>query len=453
MQDADSAERFFRDNADIEVLEAFVVDVNGVARGKWIPRARALDVLAKGMALPRSVYALDIWGRDVADAGLAVGTGDPDGLCRPVAGTLSRVNWLDRPTAQVLLSMCGEDGGGYYADPRQVLARLVERYRQLGLTPVVATELEFYLIDPLRTAIDPVRPPHSRDVRWQSSQTQVLSIAELHDIEPLIGDIASACSEQSVPADTVLRENGPGQYEINLLHVPDALAAADHAVLLKRIVKGMARRHELDATFMAKPYGGQAGSGMHVHFSVLDEAGKNIYAGSGNAPADALMHSIGGLLAYMGESMMVFAPHANSYRRLTPGAHAPTYASWGFDNRSAAIRVITTSREATRIEHRVPGADTNPYLAIAMILGAALSGMKEKISPHGAIAGDLHAVDHEPLPTNWDHALQRMARSSFVQVAPGADYRALYAATKRQELAEFALRVTDVEYDAYIRAV
>lgn len=151
--------------------------------------------------------------------------------------------------------------------------------------------------------------------------------------------------------------------------------------------------------------------------------------------------------------MAVFAPHANSYRRLTPGSHAPTYASWGYDNRSAAIRVITSSRKATRIEHRVSGADVNPYLAIAMILGAALSGMKEKIVPHGAISGDLHAVDHEPLPTNWDQALQRLARSSFASVTLGADFRSLYAACKRQEIAEFALRVTDVEYDAYIRSV
>src|SRR3954453_19982214 len=215
MHDLDSAQRFLGDNPDIEVLEAFVVDVNGVARGKWIPRSRGLDVLAAGMPLPRSAYALDIWGRDVAEAGLAVGTGDPDGLCLPVSGTLSRVTWLERPTAQVLLGMHGENGSGFHADPRQVLARVVERYRVA--TPVVATELEFYLVDPVRSAIDPVRPPRSRDVRWQSSQTQVLSLAELHDLEHFFSDVSSACKAQSIPADTVLRENGPGQYEINLV--------------------------------------------------------------------------------------------------------------------------------------------------------------------------------------------------------------------------------------------
>lgn len=452
MMDIEQAQRFFDENPDIQVLEAFVIDVNGVPRGKWIPRERAIDVLINGMAIPRSVYALDIWGRDVTDAGLAEGTGDPDGFCFPIPGTLSRVSWLGRPTAQVMLAMRDKDGEGFYGDPRQVLAQVLKTYEQRGLTPVVATELEFYLIDPVRSALDPVRPPNSREGRWHTGQTQVLSISELQDFEHVFQDIAEACKLQGVQADTTLRENGPGQYEINLNHVPDALQAADFAVLLKRIVKGVARKHELDATFMAKPYGTQAGSGMHVHFSMLDRDGVNIYAGD-DGPSDALLHSVGGLVENMGESMAIFAPHANSYRRLTPSEHAPTYASWGFDNRSAAVRVITASKKATRIEHRVAGADTNPYLVLAMILSAAMAGMREKRQPGGAISGDSHAINHEPLPTNWDYALNRFARSSFTYAALGQKYRTLYSACKQQEISEFALRVTDVEYDAYIRTV
>lgn len=452
MDMAEEAREFFAANPDIEVLEAFVIDVNGVPRGKWIPRERAIDVLTKGMAMPRSVYALDVWGRDVNAAGLAEGTGDPDGICFPVPGTLSRVTWLSRPTAQVLLQMHTQEGESFYADPRQVLANVLERFKAAKLTPVVATELEFYLIDPVRSALDPVRPPNTRDGRWHTGQTQVLSISELQDFEEVFHGISTAARAQNVPADTTLRENGPGQYEINLNHVPDALAAADYAVLLKRIVKGVARANDLDATFMAKPYGTQAGSGMHVHFSVLDENGRNIYVGE-DGPSDALFHSVGGLLESMGESMAIFAPHQNSYRRLRPSEHAPTYASWGFDNRSAAVRVITASKPATRIEHRVAGADTNPYLVLAMILSAALAGMKEKLPPGGAISGDDHAVSHEPLPTNWDYALQRFAKSSFAYAALGPKYRSLYTACKQQELSEFSLRVTDVEYDAYIRTV
>ena len=171
MIDENEASEFINGNPDIEVLEAFVIDVNGVPRGKWIPRERALDVLMKGMAIPRSVYALDIWGRDVNAAGLAEGTGDPDGLCFPVPGTLSRVTWLNRPTAQVLLGMKNPDGTGFYSDPRQALVDVMQRFAALKLTPVVATELEFYLIDPVRSALDPVRPPNTREGRWHTGQT------------------------------------------------------------------------------------------------------------------------------------------------------------------------------------------------------------------------------------------------------------------------------------------
>jgi glutamine synthetase len=320
----------------------------------------------------------------------------------------------------------------------------------MKLTPVVATELEFYLIDPVRSALDPVRPPNTREGRWHTGQTQVLSVAELQDFEDVFYEIDSTCREQGVPADTTLRENGPGQYEINLNHVPDALRAADYAVFLKRIVKGVARKHDLDATFMAKPYGMQAGNGMHVHFSMLDQNGHNIFVGD-EGPSDLLMQSVGGLLRYMGESTAIFAPHANSYRRLKPSEHAPTFASWGFDNRSAAVRVITSSRPATRIEHRVAGADSNPYLVLAMILQGAYMGMKERLDPGGPISGDEHALDNEPLQSSWDAAVQRFAASGFAYGAVGPEFRSLYTACKRQELDEFSMRVTDVEYDAYIR--
>jgi glutamine synthetase len=450
MIDEQEARDFLDRNPDIEVLEAFVIDVNGVPRGKWIPRERAVEVLVKGMAMPRSVYALDIWGRDVNEAGLAEGTGDPDGICRAVPGTLARVGWLKRPTAQVMLSMQNAVGEPFYADPRQVLSTVLERFGRMKLRPVVATELEFYLIDPVRSALDPVRPPNTREGRWHTGQTQVLSIAELQDFEDVFSEIAAVCREQFVPADTTLRENGPGQYEINLNHMPDAVRAADTAVLLKRIVKGVARKNGLDATFMAKPYGTQAGSGMHVHFSMIDDTGGNIYADD-SGPSAALMHSVGGLLKYMQESTAIFAPHANSFRRLTPSEHAPTYASWGLDNRSAAVRVITAGKAATRIEHRVSGADTNPYLVLAMILQAAYMGMVERIDPGGPVTGDEHAPDIQPLERSWHAAVHSFAHSGFAFSAFGRDFRQLYAACKRQELQEFAVRVTDVEYDAYIR--
>jgi len=433
------------------VLEAFVVDVNGIARGKWVPADRIPEVMHKGVALPRSVYALDVWGCDVPEAGLCVGTGDPDGICMPVEGSLLPVSWLARPTTQVLLRMLQQDGTPFYADPRQVLARVAAFYTQAKLTPVVATELEFYLIDRRRTPRDPVSPPASHEGRWQGWQTQVLSIAELHSFEPLLADIFYACERQNLPADTVVRENGPGQYEVNLKHVADPLAAADHAFLLKRIVKGVARKHGLDATFMAKPYGDLAGSGMHVHMSILDESGRNIMAEENGAPTEKLRHVVGGMLHTLADSMLLLAPHANSYRRLVPGGHAPTNVTRGMDNRTASIRVITAG-QATRVEHRVAGSDCNPYLAVAGILAGGLHGLRGAIDPGRPIDGE-EREGHETLPINWDDAIDEFDASEVLGEYLGLDYQDLFSACKRQEQAEFRRRVTDVEYDAYLQSV
>jgi glutamine synthetase len=433
------------------VLEAFVVDVNGIARGKWVPAERIPDVMRKGVALPRSVYALDVWGRDVEAAGLAIGTGDPDGICMPVAGTLVPVTWLTRPTQQLLLNMQEQDGSPFYGDPRQVLARVAGIYSAAGLTPVLATELEFYFIDRRRTARDPVSPPFSNEGRWQGWQTQVLSIAELHTFEPLLADIFAACEQQNIPADTAVRENGPGQYEVNLKHVADPLAAADHAFLLKRIVKGVARKHGWDATFMAKPYGHLAGSGMHVHMSVLDRDGRNIMAEKNGAPSARLLHAVGGMMGTMADAMLLLAPHANSYRRLCPGTHAPTNITWGLDNRTAAIRVITAGAN-TRVEHRVAGADCNPYLALAGILAGLMHGLEQKIDPGPAISGDSRE-GHPILPFNWDDAIDAFDASAVMGDYLGAQYQDLFSAVKAQEQDEFRKRVTDVEYDAYLSSV
>jgi glutamine synthetase len=433
------------------VLEAFVVDANGIPRGKWIPAERIDDIMRDGIALPRSIYALDIWGCDVPDAGLAVGTGDPDGVCHPVAGTMMPVSWLSRPTSQVLLSMSDADGAPFFAEPRQVLARVLSGFTELGLTPVVATELEFYLIDRKRSSANPVSPPYAQDSQWQGWQTQVLSIAELHMFEPVLADIFAACDEQDIPADTVVRENGPSQYEVNLKHCADALAAADHAVMLKRIVKGVARKHGLDATFMAKPYGDLAGSGMHMHLSVLDRDGRNIFAGADGAPTERLGHAVGGLIDTMPDAMLLFAPHANSFRRLCPGTHAPTHANWGLDNRAASVRVLHAG-DATRLEHRVSGADCNPYLAVAGLLAGSLHGLTGEIAPGPAMIGETHGAS-EKLPINWDDAIDAFDDSDAMGRYLGGAYQDLFSACKRQEQLEFRRRVTDVEYDAYLQSV
>jgi glutamine synthetase len=431
---------------EVTRVEAFVSDVNGVARGKWLTRDKALTLDAKGLAMPRSVFALDIWGRDVPDAGLAFGTGDPDGLFFPVANRAALLPWFDGATAQVMLGMSAE-GEPSVADPRGVLARVLTALAARGLTPVVATELEFYLYD-LDTAGRPVPPGASAadDLRHVNA---ILSPEAKFAHLALFDEILAVCAAMNVPADTLSSEAGPGQFELNLLHRSDAITACDDAILLKRIVKALARRHGLGATFMAKPYGDASGNGMHIHASLLDADGRNVLAKPDGAPSDTLFHAVAGLLETMPASMLAFAPHANSYRRFRANAHAPITAGWGVDDRSAAVRVVEADAKATRIEHRVPGADCNPYLAVAAVLAGMLAGIEAgemPPAPQQRGAPD----DSARLPTEWGVAIERFAASDFIAEAFGARFRDILVACKHQDRDTLLARVSDAEYASYL---
>lgn len=451
MTTALSEKAFFDANSDIETVEAFCVDVNGVLRGKLMPAKGAAKLFDGGLRLPFSAFAVDIWGTDVPAAGLVVETGDRDGLCHPVPGSLQRVPWLPRPTAQVMLSMQGAEGAPFFGDPRHVLSRVLALFKAKGWTPVVAAELEFYLIDGARDAHGFPQPPVSLRTGRRTEGPQNYSLAEISEFAPVLDDVNAFCKQMKVPADATVSEAGPGQFEINLNHVPDALLAADQAVMLKRIVRGAAQKHGLDATFMAKPYGDRAGNGLHVHFSILDDSGRNIFMGKDAKGSDALRHAIGGLLAAMPDSTAVFAPNANSYRRFAKGSHAPTCLAWGYDNRSAAVRVPESVLEATRIEHRVPGADANPYLVLAVMLAAAYDGLVNKADPGAPLSGNIYDSGAKRLPATWEEALTLFENSGFAETYLGAPYRQLYAACKRQEKDKIESRVTSAEYDAYLR--
>lgn len=425
---------------EADVLDAFVVDLGGVLRGKKIPAAMAAKVFKAGLNMPRSVFAVDAWGRDVLSAGLVTETGDNDGLCRPVPSTHKPAPWR-KDTSQVLLTM-----PGFFADPRNVLAHVLSLYRKAGLTPVVAAELEFYLIDAARDNMGAPQPPRAlRSAR----HAHILSIAETDAFHDVLSGIRAACRVQGIPADTTISENGPAQFEINLHHVKDALTAADQAVLLKRAVKGAAQNGGLSATFMAKPYADCSGNGLHVHFSILNRAGKNIF--SGRAGEKRLRHAVGGLLKTMPDITAILAPNINSYRRFARGSHAPTKMAWGFDNRSCALRVPSSDDRNRRIEYRVAGADANPYLVIAAILAGAFSGLKKNMSAPAPTAGNAYASKAKSLPADIETSLRMFSRSPFVAEYLGADFQRVYAACKRQEADEMRLRVTSAEHDAYLR--
>ncbi|MER8584116.1 glutamine synthetase family protein [Mesorhizobium sp. M1338] len=435
---------------DIQSLRAAVCDLNGIMRGKRIPVEQARKALEGKLRMPYSLIGLDIWGEDIEGNTLVFSTGDADGLCQWTGRGILPVAWTAHPTALIPLWLADETGAPYLGDPRRALARILDRYKALGLTPVAATELEFYLVDPQsQRPVGPVSPVTGRRLDSDAA----LSIDEIDDFESFIHDVYEACRTQGIPVDTAIAENGVGQFEINLNHVADALRAADDAVLFKRTVKGIARKHGFAACFMAKPYGDRAGNGFHVHFSLIDGEGRNVFDDGTDQGSEIMRHAVGGLLAAMAESTLVFAPHFNSYRRLRPRSYAPTAVAWGYENRMVAIRIPGGPTGARRIEHRVSGADANPYLVLAAILGAALTGIERQISPGDPIRSDGQGLPPAKLPPDWASAIAAFESGTHVAEIFPAILRDSFVACKRQELNTFALNVSDFEIETYLESV
>ncbi|WP_416915240.1 MAG: glutamine synthetase family protein [Roseicyclus sp.] len=418
------------ENPEIKSIRVAAADLNGQPRGKRIARRYAQKAIEDGTRFPYSVLNLDIWGEDIDDSPLVFEAGDPDGILRPTERGFVPMPWIDAPTALLPIWMFHDDGRPFAGDPRHALARVVERYKARGLTPVVATEMEFYLIDDRGREL---RVPPSPRSGKRRQQAEILALRQLDAWDAFFTALYDACEEMDIPADTTISEAGPGQFEINLMHAPDALKAADDAWFFKLLVNGLARRHGFAASFMAKPYPEYSGSGLHMHFSILDETGRNIFD-DGTAKGSAMLrHAVAGCLQAMPGSMLILAPHATSYDRFVPGAHAPTGIAWAYENRTTALRIPSGNPAARRIEHRVAGGDINPYLLIAAILGAALNGIEDGAEPPPAITGNAYDKDLEQLPRTWDAAIDAFANSPEIARIFPADLIANFLATKRQE--------------------
>ncbi|MBZ5875410.1 glutamine synthetase family protein [Chromohalobacter israelensis] len=434
-------------------LDLFITDLNGNLRGKRLPASGLKKLRKEGLKLPLSVVGFDFWGADVLDNGLVFETGDSDGVCMPVSQEPIPVPWSEAPRDQMLAMMFNPDGTPFGADPRQVLNRMVDRFSAKGLTPVLATELEFYLMDAESESVQRPIPPALADGKGRRlANAEGYSVEEMDGFEAFFADIREACQGQGIGADTIIAEMGPGQFEVNLDHVADPLNAGDQAILFKRLVRGVSRRHGYAATFMAKPYVEESGNGFHTHFSLLDRDGNNVFDDGTEQGSDLLRHAIAGMMQLMPESMLVFAPHLNSYRRFMPGAHAPTHASWGYENRTVALRVPESPNLARRIEHRVAGADANPYLVLASILAGALHGMENALEPDAPVEGDAYAEEspHYPLPCEWQDAIARFEQSEILREYLGEEFVRVYAQAKRQERRRLNERISDVEYEAYL---
>ncbi len=438
------------DDPQIETIFACICDLNGVMRGKRVPADQIEKITSGALRMPLSLLSMDIWGEDIEGNELVWDTGDADGLCDFTGRPLSPVSWTSRPSAIAQVWMRQEDGSPFMGDPRRALAAIVDRFKALGLTPVVATELEFYVVDPSEAA---PQPPRSPITGKRLDSDGALSLDELQHFDAFLNEVYDACAAQGIPADAAISENGAGQFEINLTHVANPLEAADDAVLFKRLVRGIARKHGFAATFMAKPYGDRSGSGMHVHFSLVDETGRNMFDNGHDEGTGLLRHAVAGLIATMQENTLVFAPHENSFRRLLPGAHAPSSVAWGYENRTAAIRIPGGSAKARRIEHRVAGADANPYLVLASILGGALLGITGKWTPPEPITGDAYSQNLDTLPPDWASAIEAFSRGPHIEQIYAKRLKRMFVQCKMQELRRFTRHVTDFEYHSYLEAV
>jgi glutamine synthetase len=333
-----------------------------------------------------------------------------------------------------------------------VLRRVLARYAERGLTPVVAVELEFYLLDAQLSADGRPQTTINPVTGLRNVATQVYYLQDLNDFRGFTDAVAQVCAAQGIPADTAVAEYAPGQFEINLKHRADALAACDDAIYLKRAIKAVAERQGMQASFMAKPFVDQAGSGLHVHVSVLDREGRNIFACTPDAPADTLRHAIGGLQRSAKDCLLLFAPNANSYRRFVLNAFVPLNDCWGFNNRTVAMRVPYSDPANVRIEHRIAGADANPYLVTAAVLAGMLHGLDHGFDPGAPISGNAYEQT-EVRELYWRDTLRDFMASDFIATQFGTDFRHIYGQQKLKELRSFYREVTTLEVDWYLRHV
>lgn len=444
----EEAEAFLEKHQDITAFDLVLIDPNGVARGKIIRRHEILPLFRSGRHLPGSILGLDVTGADVDETGLTWDDGDADRIAWPINGSLVTLPWTSPLRGEVRVMLYELDGSTMGADPRQALVRQIERFADKSLFPVLAFELEFYLLDAENDGQG--RPMAARlPLSGKASKgNHVYSVAMLDQFEPFIDALYRAAETQNLPVETSISEHAPGQYELTLRHQAQGLRAADDLVMLKRLVRGLALRHGMRANFMAKPFAHEAGSGMHLHASLADETGRNLFADVENDIAPMLRHAIGGLQRTMANSMLTFAPNLNSRRRFARNSYAPTSPTWGRNNRSVAIRVPAGSPANRHLEHRSPGVDANPYLVAATVLAGMYVGIESRIEPEAESSTYSKDTD-KMLPCDWRAAIDQAAASEFLKDALGARMASVFVALKRAEHRFFSSQVTDEEFAYY----
>lgn len=436
-------------STDLKSLRIAAPDLNGRMRGKRLPSDFQGKVEDGKVRMPLSVLNLDIWGADIEGSPLVFETGDADGFLRPTRRGLVPMPWLAGEAFLMPATMMNEDGTPFEGDPRRALARVLERFAARGWHVRAAFEMEFYLVDDAEDELTPaLNPQTGRELQ----AAEICSLDELDAFEPFFNALYAACAEMNIPAQSALSEAGVGQFEIDIDH-REAMEAADNAWLFKALLKGLARNHKMAASFMPKPFEDDAGTGMHVHFSVVDAEGRNIFDDGSEEGNDVLRAAVAGCLEAMRASTLIFAPHGASYDRMVPGAHAPTAVCWGYENRTVAIRIPAGPPAARRIEHRVAGGDINPYLHLAAILGAALDGIEREAKPPAPVDGNAYDEDRPELARSWDEAITLFDKSDAIKRIFHAQLIENLVMTKRQELRLLADIPEDERWKTYLESV
>ncbi|RUV73795.1 MAG: glutamine synthetase [Mesorhizobium sp.] len=429
----------------IRAVECLVPDVNGVLRGKTLPTAKFLKSLEdRALYLPSSAFLVCIDGRYSGSNDEGFGYQDPDMRMVPDVATLCLAPGAEAGKAYVFADAFHMDDRPWMASPRHVLRAVLDLYRQRGWRAVVAPELEFYLTAPNPDPDRPLSAPVGRNGRSETVQ-HPYDMAALEEFEPVIRRLYDYAAAAGLPLDTLIHESGTAQLEINFLH-GDALPLADKVLLFKRMTRHAAQEYGMHATFMAKPIAAQSGSSMHLHMSVIDEAGNTLFAGRDEDDTEMFGHFIGGLQKYIPEVMPLFAPNVNSFRRIRPNHSAPANIEWSHDNRSCGLRVPAGGRAARRVENRLPGADSNPYLAMAGSLLCGYLGVEEKLSRSPEASGNAYR-SKSTLPKTMEEALDRFAACSPVRELLGEDFFQTYLRVKSVELDLFQSVVTSWERD------
>ena len=444
------ARDFLAKHPEVRSIELMLIDANGIPRGKLLHRDELLAIYENGRPLPSSILSLTIQGEDVEASGLVWEVADADCWTYPLPGSLTLQPWRAVPTGQLQVSMHPTQGmPATPGDPRHVLARTIDALKADGYHPVMAVELEFYLLDKQRDANGRPQPAMQMNgVRPQAPQ--VYGVYELEQMQPFIDDLYAACEVQGLPVRTAISEYAPGQLELTLEHRFDALQAVDEGVRYKRLVKGVANKHGLQACFMAKPFGDLAGSGMHMHVSLADEQGNNLMASEDPQGTPLLRHAIGGMMATLDDALAIFCPNANSFRRFQANSYAPLAKSWGVNNRTVSFRVPGGPAKSRHVEHRICGADANPYLAAAAILAGIHHGIRNQIDPGEEIIGNGYEQARETLPTDWLTALRALENSAWAKDALGEDFLKVFLAIKWNEFRQFMGEVGEQDWRWYL---